>query len=111
MVKIVGRALLVVLCLYGAAKLVLGNNGLLRQTEVSRENEELRGSIDSLERLLESLRQENLRLKTDSFYIEKIARIHFGMSRPGELVYQFLPSHDSLMKDSTHPPTDVGLSE
>ncbi len=35
----------------------------------------------------ESLRSEIKALKEDPFYIEKIARDHLGLTKPGEIVY------------------------
>jgi hypothetical protein len=41
------------------------------------------------------LKQECVRLETDSLYIEKKAREELGMVRKGERVYQFVPRPDS----------------
>lgn len=111
MVKIIVRSLLAVLVLYLLGKLFLGNNGLLRQYRIQRGNQELLVSIDSLENVLKQKKEEHHRLLQDTLYIEQIARTRFGMARPGEKVFQFLPAQDSRINDNTQPPTASGESK
>lgn len=105
MAKIIVRSLLALLVLYLLGKLFLGNNGLLRQIRIQKENAEIELSIDSLEQVLQQKKEERKRLLQDSLYMEQTARTRFGMSRPGETVFQFLPNQDSRIKDNTQPPT------
>ena len=105
MAKIVVRSLLALLVLYLLGRLLLGQNGLLHQMQIQKQNEELSSDIDSLEIILQKKKKEHDRLLHDTLYIEEIARTRFGMSRPGEVVFQFLPPQDSLMKERTQPPT------
>lgn len=111
MAKIIIRSLLALLLLYLLGKLFLGQNGLIRQFRIQRENTEIELSIDSLESVLEQKKKEHQRLLHDTLYIEELARTRFGMSRPGETVFQFLPSQDSLRKDNTQPPTESAESK
>ena len=105
MARIIIRSLLILLVLYLLGKLFLDHNGLLKQFQVQRMNTDEELSIDSLEYILQQKKEERSRLLRDTLYIEQLARTKFGMSRPGEIIFQFLPPQDSLRKDSTHPPT------
>lgn len=105
MAKIIVRSLLALLAIYLLGKLFLGNNGLLRQFRITRENAEISLSIDSLEQVLQNKKEERRRLLHDTLYMEEIARTRFGMSRRGESVFQFLPPQDSRRNDNTQPPT------
>jgi len=111
MTRIVLRSLFALVVLYLVGRLLLGQNGLLHQFRLESANKELEHSIDSLELVLQNKKEERNRLLYDTLYIEQIARTHFGFSRPEELVYQFLPPQDSLMKDSAQPPTEFGASK
>jgi cell division protein FtsB len=111
MIKIVTRSLLAILALYLLGKLFLGHNGLIRQFQVQKENEEINLQIDSLEHLLDQKKMEKSRLLYDSLYMEQVARTRYGFSRKGEAVFQFLAPQDSLIKERTQPPTVEGPSK
>jgi cell division protein FtsB len=87
-----GRRLLTFALLAGAAAFaVMGGEfstiDLLRQ---GRERERLQRNIDSLGRIVDSLRKYERRLATDAGLQERIAREEFGMVRGNkELLYRF----------------------
>lgn len=109
MVKLVIRVLLGLLVAFTIGKLFMAQNGILRQIELSQQNEEMQNGNDSLRTLISQLQQTKSRLVKDSFYIEETARTRFGMSRPGEQVYQFLGAQDSEpLNANTQPATSPG---
>jgi cell division protein FtsB len=67
-----------------------GNNGLWKQHRIAKQVEALQHEADSLNLLLQEKKVEEQRLLTDTFYIESIARTHFGMSKEGEKAFQFI---------------------
>ena len=71
-----------------------GTSDLLRQhSQRSRLDRE----IDSLQRVVDSLKRYKARVLTDARTQERIAREEFGMVRGKELLYRFAePSPDSL---------------
>ena len=70
---------------------------LVRQRQ---HREALRREIDSLTRVVDSLRQYRQRVLTDAKTQERIAREEFGMVRGKELLYRFAEPPDSLSPDS-----------
>lgn len=110
MARIIVRTLLALLVLYLLGRLFLGHSGIIHQYQIEHENVEIERGIDSLQEVLESKKKERSRLQHDTLYIEQIARTHFGMSRPGETVFQFV-GQDSLRNDKTQPPTLPGKSK
>ena len=67
-----------------------GNNGLWQQHRIAKQVEALQHEADSLNLLLQEKKFEEQRLLTDTFYMESIARTHFGMSKEGEKAFQFI---------------------
>ena len=61
---------------------------LLRYKE---DREALNIRIKELEKENEKQKKEIENLKTDPFYIEKIARKELGMTRQGEIIYRITP--------------------
>jgi cell division protein FtsB len=55
------------------------------------EQKSLDFKIKELKKENEALKAEIERLKTDPFYIEKIAREELQMTRPGEIIYRITP--------------------
>jgi cell division protein FtsB len=66
-----------------------------------RERNRIERDIDSLQKVVDSLRRYRTRLDTDAALQERIAREQFGMVRSDkELVYRFVPK-DSMRRDTT----------
>ena len=75
-----------------------GTSDLLR---VRRRTATVRGEIDSLQHVVDSLRVRTKRLRTDVRLQERIAREEFGMVQGDrELLYRFIPA-DTTADDST----------
>lgn len=70
---------------------------LIRQR---RHRAQLTREIDSLTRLVDSLRAHRQRVLTDPTTQERIAREEFGMVRGNELLYRFADPPDSVPPDS-----------
>jgi cell division protein FtsB len=75
-----------------------GTTDLMRQKQ---RKQALLGSIDSIQRVVDSLKRYKHRLQTDPALQERIAREEFGMVRGDkELLYRFAEPADST-RDST----------
>ena len=66
-----------------------GKIGLWRQQKMKNQVIRLEAEIDSLKTELEIRKHEEEQLLKDSFYIESIARKNYGLSKKGEISYQF----------------------
>ncbi len=67
-----------------------GKSNVLR---MYRSHTDIKERLEKKQRLhheIDSLKQENTKLKTDTAYIEKIAREKLGMARKDEKVYKFI---------------------
>lgn len=71
--------------------LVLDEQGLPRYRHLRAELYELRESNEELVREIATLKSEIDALRTDTGYVERIARDELGMVRPEEFVFQFPP--------------------
>jgi cell division protein FtsB len=69
--------------------LVLDEQGLPRYRHLTTELEELRESNEDLVREIATLKGEIDALRSDSSYVERIARDELGMVRAEEFVFQF----------------------
>ncbi|MFA6837208.1 MAG: septum formation initiator family protein [Fibrobacteraceae bacterium] len=78
------------LCAASLWHFTMGENGFWNQYKLSRQISILKQESDSLKTEIEFREAEGKRLLNDSFYIESIARTRYGMSRPGEKVFQFV---------------------
>lgn len=105
------RASLVALLVFLFLRLFFGSTGLVRQFHIERENKEMAKTIDSLKIQLDTLKENLRKLREDPLFQEKLARTKLGMSRPGEKVFQFVPSMDSVpQREKTQPPKTPGRS-
>lgn len=73
-------------------QLLFGKNSLWSQRRLYNHIQTLEQQIDFLKTELENEKEENRRLKTDSFYLETIIRTRYGMSKSDELPVQFVDS-------------------
>jgi cell division protein FtsB len=84
--------ILLAIVLLGLA--LLGDRGILRALQFSRQKANLEGRVQQLEGENQALRQEIEALRSDRLTVEGIARRELGMVRDDELVYQFRPKKD-----------------
>ncbi len=68
---------------------LIGNNGLFTYLSLKERK-------NAIEKEIASLREENARLrayiealKSDPYYIEKLAREEYGLSKPGEYIFEY----------------------
>ena len=71
--------------------LVLDEQGLPRYRLLSHELQDLRDSNEELVHEIARLKTEVDSLRSDTNYVERIARDELGMVRPEEFVFQFPP--------------------
>lgn len=82
---------LMVMAIMTVPTLVLDEQGLPRYRHLREELGELRESNQDLVREIATLKGEIEALRTDSAYVERIARDELGMVRAEEFVFQFPP--------------------
>lgn len=74
---------------------VFGDKGLLRIHELRQDKARIDASLSETRAENEKLKREIVALKSDSRYIESIARKDFGLVRSNEIIYQF-PSDNKI---------------
>ncbi|MDI3503940.1 MAG: cell division protein FtsB [Candidatus Cloacimonadota bacterium] len=73
---------------------VTGRNSFLNTYKLRRKVEKLELETSRLKAVNDSLANENARLKTDPQAAEKAAREEFGLTKPDEKVFRFVPAKD-----------------
>ncbi|MCB5262582.1 MAG: septum formation initiator family protein [Candidatus Cloacimonetes bacterium] len=73
----------------------LNRNSIYKTYRERKKVEILEAKLQYYKAENDSLAKENLRLKTDSDAAEKAAREQFGLIKPGEKVFRFVPAKDS----------------
>lgn len=94
------KVLVIVLLVGMVYSFVLDNNGYLRQRELTQEIQNKQLIVDSLSRRAQTLRDSIHLLQYDSTTLIRLARARFGMSKPGEKLFKFSPSEDSIRPDT-----------
>lgn len=61
-----------------------------QQRELQRKEAQLQEEVRLEEELLQHLKRQQERLRSDPRFIEKIAREEFGLAKPGETVFKFV---------------------
>ena len=85
-----GRWLIPVLVAIVFAFLFLGNDSIINVLKLRGDVTQKQRDIPRMHRENDSLVLEQKKLKTDTSYIEKIAREKLGMARKNEKVYKFI---------------------
>lgn len=67
-----------------------GSDGMIALFNAYRENKQLETKISDLNETIDSLKVTIEKLKTDTTYIEKMAREKLGMAGKDETVYKFV---------------------
>ncbi len=78
--------------------LVLSGNSFLNTWKLQRRVRLLEQETSILKAQNDSLAQENERLKTDPEAAEKAAREKFGLTKPDETVFRFVPAKEDDSK-------------
>ena len=84
-----GWASLIILLLFHA---VVGERGAIHLWRLQGEKAKLDEQNYRLQKDNQDLREKITRLRTDNFYLEKIAREELNLARPGEVIYRFRSS-------------------
>lgn len=95
--------------LYGWASLitllsiyaVVGERGAIHLWRLQGEKGKLDEQNYRLQKDNEALRQKIARLRSDNFFLEKIAREELNMVRPGEVIYRFRAAQAADNKSRT----------
>ena len=74
--------------------LFLADNSFLNTWKLKRRVDQLEKETTILKAQNDSLAQENERLKTDPEAAEKAARENFGLTKPDETVFRFVPAKE-----------------
>ncbi len=74
--------------------LILSANSFLNTWKLQRKVQLLEKETSFLKAQNDSLAQENERLKTDPEAAEKAAREKFGLTKPDETVFRFVPAKE-----------------
>jgi len=88
--KKIGRWIAIALVCLLIFSVFTGKSNIIR---LYQSHTEVKNRLDKKQRLhheIDSLKIENTKLKTDTAYIEKIAREKLGMARKDEKVYKFI---------------------
>ncbi|HQQ68144.1 MAG TPA: septum formation initiator family protein [Candidatus Cloacimonadota bacterium] len=72
--------------------LLFGRNSFFNTMKLSRKVDKLEQETEMLKAVNDSLAKENARLKTDPEAAEKAAREQFGLTKPDEKVFRFVPA-------------------
>ncbi|MCS6925771.1 MAG: septum formation initiator family protein [Candidatus Binatia bacterium] len=83
---------LLVLYLFLALSLLVGDRGLLHLHKLRHELRSLEGTALTLLRENEALRERIRRLQEDDEFLEKVVREELGYVREHEIVYRFRPT-------------------
>jgi cell division protein FtsB len=81
--------ILFILCLCLAGVIFIP--GYLRIKKLVGQNRELERQIEEIKQANRKLLEEQLKLKSDPVYLEKVAREKLGIAREGEVIYKVLP--------------------
>lgn len=68
---------------------IFGERGLLRIYHLNKDRDNLLARVTVVRTENDQLKREIEALKTDSRYIESLARKDFGLVRSNEIIYQF----------------------
>jgi cell division protein FtsB len=90
-----GRLFLLLVFLLVCYFFLAGDYGLLKIWTQHRQIQRLEQETNRLRAEQLDLKQQCLKLASDSAYIEKKAREELGMAKPGERVYQFVTPPDT----------------
>ncbi len=74
--------------------LFFGQNSFFNTWQLKRKVDTLQEETDRLKVVNDSLARENERLKTDPDAAEKAAREGFGLTKPNEKVFRFVPAKE-----------------
>lgn len=83
-----------------------GEMGLIHFSKMKTARYNAQQEIALLEKQNNALLAEMVALKTDSFYLESLARERLGFIKEGELTYEFYP-----LRGGGEPPAPVGRLE
>lgn len=75
--------------LYFVLSFIFGDMGLISHHRMKKTYQRLEQELDNLSKKNEKLRKEIDALKTDPDHIERLARERLGLSKEGEIIYQF----------------------
>ena len=75
--------------LYFLLSFIFGDKGIITHYRMKKTYQRVEQELDHLGKENERLRKEAEALKTDPHYIERLARERLGLSKEGEIIYQY----------------------
>lgn len=75
--------------LYFVLSFIFGDMGLIGYHKMKKNYQRAEQELDRLNKENEKLRKEADALKTDPRYIERLARERLGLSKEGEIIYEY----------------------
>lgn len=75
--------------LYFVLSFIFGDMGLISYHKMEKNYQRVEQDLDRLNKENERLRKEADALKTDPRYIERLARERLGLSKEGEIIYEY----------------------
>lgn len=73
---------------------IFSRNSFWHTHQLQRKVETMEREAENLKAINDSLAKENTRLKTDPEAAEKAAREQYGLTKPGEKVFRFVPAKE-----------------
>lgn len=89
-IKKIGRWIVVAVAVLLLSFLFSGNNSIINLYSSHLDIKKKQQEIKKKHREIDSLTMETKKLKTDTLYMERIAREKLGMARKNEKVYKFI---------------------
>ena len=84
------RWLIILLIIFLSSLILTGPSGIISLLNAHNKNKDLENKAVELQRCIDSLKITIVRLKTDTAYIERVAREQLGMAKKNEKVYKFV---------------------
>ncbi len=78
--------------------LLFTDYGILKRLSLEYERNSVRSELDSLSKLVDSLNKDIIKMRSDTFEIEKIAREKYGMVKPNEQIFFVIPDTAEIKK-------------
>jgi len=84
---------------------IFGSQGIMKVFQMNNRVDAMKKEIQLLEKENNRMRKEIHQLKTDPYYIEKLAREELGLVKPKEKIYEFVDEKE----DEKKPKRDIKI--
>ncbi len=80
---------------------------ITRYRDLKSEEERISAELIVLDEKIRALEEERDLLKNDAEYVEKVIRNEFGLVKPGEVIYKFIPKEEFAKKRQAAEPVTL----